>query len=943
MASGRMYLVDSHSLIFQGFHAISQMSSPDGLPTNAVFAFARDLLTLRQDNPEYLLCAFEAGPTFREEIYPPYKAHRPPMPDDLRLQIDIIREMLDAMCIPVVSRESFEADDIIATLARAGAERGLEVSIYSTDKDCRQLLNGHIRIVNLRKHKVLDRAGLMEEWGITPEQVVDLQALVGDPVDNIPGIPGVGIKTAAKLLQEYGNIDNILKCLDEGKLDGSLSRRNLADKIRMHRDKLLLSRSLARLRTDVPLEFDWEGWKLRDWDGPRLLKLFERLGFRRFADEVRKTLSAPPSSHTLFADWDKESEADPKPRNDGRLHPDQWQACYRLVQTADQFAEFFQILKTQKRLAVDLETTHLQPRQADIVGYAFCWSPGEAWYLPVQGPPGETVLDPETTRNALKDIFENPNIEKINQNIKYDWVVLRQQGVELSGVVGDPMLADYLLHAGDRIHRLDDLSLRYLNHRMIPIAALIGKGKKQISMAEVPLPKIAEYAGEDADVAWRLTALLEAELQKAHLDKLYAELEIPLIEVLADLEFNGVRVDTGLLKKLSAQMAQQLQELEKEIYELAGQEFNIASPQQLRRVLFDDLKLPKQRRTSITGEASTGQETLERLAALGHVLPAKILEHRQIAKLKSTYVDALPALIHPRTGRIHASFNQTVTATGRLSSSDPNLQNIPIRTELGRQIRQAFIPEEGYVLLTADYSQIELRMLAHFSEDPELCRAFAEDRDIHSSVAAQIFGVAEEDVTAEMRRVAKTVNFGVIYGMSAFGLAQRLGIDKEEAARFIDMYFGRYARVLDYQTRLLDDCRKNRYVTTILGRRREISGIRAKSSYQQRNQPEREAINMQIQGSAADLIKLAMLHIYRRLREEKQPARMLLTVHDELVFEVHPDQLEAVASLVDEEMTGAMELRVPLKVDLAAGPNWLDVEEIHVGTCSGGTAKQGTG
>jgi DNA polymerase-1 len=498
------------------------------------------------------------------------------------------------------------------------------------------------------------------------------------------------------------------------------------------------------------------------------------------------------------------------------------------------------------------------------------------------------------------------------------------------------MLADYLLHAGERSHNLADLASRYLNHQVIPITDLIGKrGKNQLRLDQVTTTRVAEYSGEDAELAWRLSELLESKIGEAGLSQLYQELEVPLIEVLAELEFNGIRLDLPRLRRLSEEMTQQLAGIEQEIYQLAGHPFNIASPKQLRTVLFQELRLPTQRKTGISGEASTDQNTLERLAALGHALPKKILEYRQIAKLKGTYVDALPDLINPATGRIHASFNQTVTATGRLSSSDPNLQNIPVRREQGRQIRQAFLPAPGWRLLTADYSQIELRLLAHFCGDAALRQAFAEDGDIHTSVAAQIFGVPEREVTADMRRMAKTVNFGVLYGMSAHGLAARLSIPREEAARFIDAYFARYPKVQQYQAKLLESCRRHGYVSTILGRRREITGIRFDSTYQQRNQPEREAINMEIQGSAADLIKMAMLNIYRRLRRERLQARMLLQIHDELVFEVPPEEEDRLVSLVCEEMTTPLEkalrLEVPLAVAVGVGPNWLDVEEVTSG------------
>jgi DNA polymerase-1 len=618
-----------------------------------------------------------------------------------------------------------------------------------------------------------------------------------------------------------------------------------------------------------------------------------------------------------------------------------WFQEYHLVDTAEKFEEFFRQLKKQKRFAFDLETTSLRPLEAEIVGIAFSWRPGEAWYLALRGPEGSALLDSAPTLERLRPIFADPNIAKLNQNIKYDLLVLRGRGVEVHGVSGDPMVADYLLHAGERTHNLEELARRYLNHPMVPIEDLIGKKSKkqpQLRMDQVAVDRVAAYAGEDADAAWRLCLHLESRLEGPPLRTLYDELEIPLIEVLAELEYNGIRLDKKLLKRVGDDMGRRLEQIEKEIYVLAGRPFNIGSLPQLRKVLFEELKLPIQGKTGVTGAPSTDQETLEKLAALGlpgSELPRKILEQRQTAKLKSTYVDALPEMVNPATGRVHASFNQTVAATGRLSSSDPNLQNIPVRSEQGREIRQAFLPEEGWRLLTADYSQIELRLLAHFTDDEALQRAFAEDHDVHSLVAAQIFGVEEGLVTPEMRRMAKTVNFGVIYGMSGHGLAVRLGISRDEANRFIEAYFARYPKVLDYQAKLLEECMRTGYVSTILGRRRAIAGVRSKSTYQQRNQPEREAINMEIQGSAADLIKLAMLHIHQRLRRDGLRSRMLMQIHDELVFEAPPGELKQLAALVKEEMTTPLEkelsLRTPLKVELAAGPNWLDVEEIVEG------------
>jgi len=963
-----LFLVDAHSLIFQVFHAIPEMSSASGLPTNALFGFTRDMLYLRTEKkPDYLVCAFDLpGPTFRSDLYADYKAHREAPPVDLVSQIPLIHEMLSALRIPELSVPGYEADDILATLARAGARRDLNVFVCTNDKDCRQLIDGRVQLFNLRKHAIFGRDELAADWSISPEQVVDFQALVGDSVDNVPGVPGIGPKTAAKLLQEYGTLDKLLEAAAQlanagpaAKKEGSLTPR-LAQTIAGAGDKVALSRRLVRLADDMTLPLDWDAWRLQDPDVPRLLALFKEWGFRSFADQVRNAFALHSSkkgsgvvSAALAA---VEHQRDGSRRNDSRplfaARPVQrglfdeepsgadepvvventhtsWEAAYHLVDTPEKFAAFLDQFEKQKLIALDLETTSLEPRRAEPVGIAVSWQPGQAWYLALRGPAGSDLLDPAQTMQRLRPVLEDAAITKVNQNIKYDLLVLREQGIHLAGVSGDPMIADYLLHAGERSHGLDELAGRYLNYKVTPIDDLIGKGKKQLCMDQVPTDKVAAYSGEDADVAFRLHALLEPQLAPCGLAGLYAELEIPLVEVLAELEFNGIRLDVELLGSLSVDMEKQLAQMEREIHGLAGREFNIASPKQLREVLFDDLKLPTRRRTGITGEASTDQETLEKLAALGHELPKKIIEHRHIAKLKGTYVDALPGLVNPKTGRVHASFNQTVAATGRLSSSDPNLQNIPVRTEQGRQIRQAFLPEAGWVLLTADYSQVELRLLAHFCGDEHLRRAFAEDQDIHSVVAAQVFGVDEKDVSADMRRMAKTVNFGIIYGMSDYGLAQRLGIPRDEAATFIKAYFARYPKVLDYQQELLSNCRRTGHVGTILGRRRAISGIRSNTTYQQRNQPEREAINMEIQGSAADLMKQAMLNIYRRLRLGRHQARMLLTVHDELVFEVSPAELKPVAELVEKEMTGALDLEVPLNVDVAAGPNWLDVAEVQ--------------
>jgi len=922
-APPRLVLVDAHGLIFQVYHAIRQpMTSPDGRPTNAVFGFTRDVFTIQDTlHPDYLVFAFDrAGPTFRSAISPDYKAHRDAPPDDLQLQFPMIDRLLEAFNVPVLARDEFEADDIIATLACAGRDRGFDVVIITADKDCRQLLGERVRMYSLRKEAFFDVESLRQDWGIRPDQVVDFQTLVGDPVDNVPGAPGVGPKTATKLLQQFGTLDELLQRI------GEVTPERIRKAIAENREKLMISRKLVTLSCDMPLELDWDAWKPRKYDAARLTAMFEELGFRSFAARARSegSKAAPPGE--LFADDEPEDTGD-FPFGANAPAAD-WAGDYKLVDTPAAFKPLVTVLRSKSRIAFDLETTGLDPLRADIVGIALGWQAGEAYYVPVRGPAGSKLLDEADVLAALKPVLEDPAVAKVNQNIKYDVLALRRHDIHVAGIAGDSMVADYLLRSGERSHNLDDLARRLLGHENIHIEDLIGKrGKSQLSMDQVPTAKVAEYAGEDVDVAWRLAELLEADLVKQGLKKLYDEVEIPLIGVLADVEARGIRLDVPFLARLSGDMEKQLAALEKDIHEIAGRPFNIASPKQLRDVLFDELKLPVQKKTTLSGASSTDQETLERLAPL-HPLPRKIVEYRQVAKLKGTYVDALPSLVNPYTGRLHTSFNQTVAATGRLSSSDPNLQNIPARTEQGRQIRQAFLPEAGWRLITADYSQIELRLLAHFSKDENLRAAFVAGKDIHASVAARIFGVPESKVTGEQRRVAKTVNFGVIYGMSSQGLSVRLGIDRETAAQFIADYFAGFPAVQQYQAKLLTECHRVGYVASILGRRRMISGVRSRTTYKGLNQPEREAVNMEIQASAADMIKVAMLGVHRRIREEKRQSRLLLTVHDELVFEAPPDEVSVVARIAREEMIGALPLDVPVEVDVSSGPNWLEVEEV---------------
>jgi DNA polymerase-1 len=890
-----LFILDAFSLIYQVFHAIPLMTGPAGQPTHAVFGIIRDLLNLLRDRkPDYLAAAFDGpGPVFRSEIFAEYKAQRAAMPEELVPQIPVIRRAFEGFRVPVLLKEGLEADDLIATLAKQAAARGLDVFICTADKDARQLLNDQIRILNLRTQKVLDVDALKADWGVTPAQVVDLLALTGDTSDNVPGVPGIGLKTGAKLLEEFGTLDALLAGVD--KVSGAKRKENL----REFADVARRARQLIVLRDDVELDLDWDALRTQTPDAKALKALCIECGFHRFLAELPPDEKAPPPP---------------------------WKDDYRCVDTPEALAAFVAELERQPKFCLDTETTSSEPLRADLVGLSFSWEEGVGYYLPVRGPVWNKQLDPTTTLEALRPALTHAETEKVGQNLKYDMLVLKRAGIEIGGPITDTMVLSYLLESGERNHDLDLLSERLLDHKMVPISDLIGKGKAETTMDRVDVAKVSYYACEDADATWRLEAILAPKVREEGLWNLYAELERPLIAVLAGMECAGIKVDVPLLNRLSAEFGERLSAIENEIYQLAGRPFNIGSGPQLRQILFDELKLRSLQKTP-GGEASTSQEVLEELAAK-HPLPRLLIQHRQLAKLKSTYLDALPALVHPGDGRIHASFNQGVAATGRLSSSDPNLQNIPVRTEDGRQIRQAFIPDDaGWSLLTADYSQIELRILAHYSGDPALGRAFAEDHDIHSVVAAKIFNVPESDVDSSMRRVAKTVNFGVIYGLSPFGLASRLGISQANASAFIEAYFQEYAGVDAFISRTLEGARAAGRVETILGRRRPINGIKRTTGHN-RNLAERTAINTVIQGSAADLIKRAMLAVDRRIREEKLQARMLLQIHDELVFEAPAAEIPALTHLVRDAMTTALDLSVPLKVDLASGANWLDVETV---------------
>lgn len=939
-----VYLVDAYSLIFQVFHALPEMTSPSGQPVAAVHGFTRDLVDLlEKKKPDYLFCAFDvAGITFRDELYPEYKAGRQEMPADLQLQVPPIRRMLEALGIPVLELPGYEADDVLATVARRAERAGFDCYLVTGDKDCRQLITEQVKMYNIRKDQVFDAAALQADWGIRPDQVVDFQALVGDSVDNVPGIPLIGPKIASELLGKYETLEGVLDHASE--VSGDKRRANLL----AGREMALMCRRLVRLVDDVPLEFDWEAGRIDRVNIETVEQLCREFGFRRLADRVRGLARAGeprpvPFGSVTDAGTNTEpgipspatdhgrrtTDQEPRTKNQGPRTTDDRpaDADYRTVATAQDLDDLVRELSQQKRISIDTETTSTNPRWAEIVGYSFSWRPGLAFYIPVRAPAGEPQLDPVSVRDALRPVLENPDIEKIGQNLKYDIVVLRSAGLHVRGASFDTMVADYLLDPGERNHSLDDLAKRYLGHTTIKIKELIGSGKSQKRMDQVPVPLITAYAAEDADIPVRLAEILQSRLDEEGLGILFRDLEMPLIAVLAEMEFNGIRLDVGKLEELGKRFGIRMNELEGEIYELAGRTFNIDSRQQLGKILFEELRLPGGKKTK-TG-LSTDVGVLEGLATQ-HPLPAKIIEYRQYAKLQSTYADALIGLVHPQTGRVHTSFKQDVAATGRLSSTEPNLQNIPVRTNEGREIRAAFIAgESGWKLLTADYSQIELRVLAHFSGDQALQGAFAADEDIHALVASEVYEVPLQEVTRELRRGAKAVNFGVIYGQSSFGLAKSLGIDQDQAAKFIDSYFARYPGVNDFIKRTLAECRKKGYVNTVLGRRRTVQGVRDLSSLgdsRQRTLPERIAINTVIQGSAADLIKKAMIHVHTRMQRDRFRARLLLQIHDELVFEAPCEEIESLAALARQEMESVERLSVPLKVDVKVGDNWADCE-----------------
>jgi DNA polymerase-1 len=882
-----LYLIDATATIHRAYHAIRGLSTSTGLPTNAVFGFTRMLIKLLHDwSPEYIALCFDSKEkTFRHEMYSDYKANRPPMPEDMRVQLPYIREIVEGFRLPVIELPGFEADDLIGTLAARAEKAGFPVVMITGDKDFVQLVTEKVSIWDPMKDKVTDLE-TVRQTGLEPPQIIDMMGFSGDSSDNIPGVPGIGPKTALSLIQTFGSMALVYERID------AVASKSVRQKLLDHKDQAFLSRSLATISTDVPLSVQLEDFRISPPDTALLANLFKTLEFRQLQQEY-------PVSSDL-----------------SRKH-------YAAVFTQEELNQLLSNLSGARILSLDTETTSEDPMKAELVGLSFSTIADHAFYIPVGHvyPNAPTQLDIDLVLNAIKPILENPEIPKLGQNIKYDAIVLARYGISLHGIIFDDMVASYLINPSLRAHSLDQIAMDHLNHKTITFQEVTGKGA-HAGFRTVPIESAIPYACEDADIALMAKEVLVPKLEALGLMDLLEQVEIPLINVLTRMEMRGVCVDCDRLRLLSKSFESQLSDIETRIYAAAGETFNIQSHQQLGQILFEKLKLPTQKKTKKKTGYSTDVEVLTDLA-VHHELPDLVLRHRTLAKLKSTYTDALLDLVHPKTGRIHTSYNQTVTATGRLSSSDPNLQNIPIRSEEGRQIRSAFIPQEGWIMVSADYSQIELRILAHCSEDPLLIDAFIRDEDIHSRTASEVFGGLPGMMTPELRRQAKIINFGILYGMGAFSLARELGISQKMAKAYIDQYFKRYRCVREYTEHTIASARQLQKTSTLLGRIRLLPDINSQNS-NIRSFAERIAVNTPIQGTAADLIKLAMIRVETDFSAKGFQAAMLMTVHDELVFEVPDSELEAVTTRIREIMEGVWQLKVPLKVNIASGKNWAE-------------------
>lgn len=938
----RLFLIDAYAIIYRSYYAFIKQPriNSKGENTSAIFGFVNTLEELiHRENPSHLAVCFDPkGPTFRHEAYDQYKAQREETPEVIQWSVPFIKSIVNAYNIPIIEVSGFEADDVIGTLSGLGEKEGFDVYMMTPDKDYGQLVTNHVWMYKPKygsnDFEILGPKEIMDKYSLTdPKQMIDLLGLMGDSSDNIPGCPGIGEVTAKKLIQEFGSIDNLLEGYHS--LKGKLK-----EKIENNLDLISFSRFLATIRTDVPLTFDEASLTRQPISLDKLKELFDRLEFRALIQRVEKNTTIPiplkktGTAHSQQVLWDEPNlfnqsenvvetvvnlpEGTEEKKDSILKDINSVPHTYQIIDNEADISNFCQLLTEQKKVCLDTETTGLNPLTCELVGMSFCWEKGKAWYIPLNAVKEKT----EAALLHLRPFFEDPNKRIIGQNIKFDLLVLKKYGVQIKGELFDTMIAHYLLQP-ELKHGMDYLAEIYLSYKTIHIDELIGsKGKQQLNMKDVPIEKIGPYAAEDADITYQLYEVLEPELKKNGLEYLGNEIEMPLVKVLAEMEFQGVSIDTESLKQASVSMTSTLAELEKEIQVLAGKPFNVNSPKQIGEILFETLGIDSKAKKTKTGQYSTSEDVLENLKGK-HPIVEKILEQRGLKKLLSTYIDALPALINPSTHKIHTSFNQAITATGRLSSSNPNLQNIPIRDAVGRDIRKAFSCKPDEYFLSADYSQIELRLMAHLSKDETMIEAFKEDQDIHAATAAKIYNIGLEEVTSDMRRKAKTANFGIIYGISVFGLAERMGVSRNEAKQLIDGYFNTYPGVKRYMEDVVIDAKKNGWVETLYHRKRYLPDINSHNAVV-RGYAERNAINAPIQGTAADIIKIAMVRIYRALEQEGLRSKMILQVHDELNFIVPKDELETMLLLVRKEMEMAAELMVPLKADIGYGANWLE-------------------
>ena len=932
IAANPLVLVDGSSYLYRAFHAFPPLTNASGEPTGAMYGVLNMLKSLiSQVQPTHIAVVFDAkGKTFRDEMFEQYKSHRPPMPDDLRKQIQPLHDMIRALGIPLLVVEGVEADDVIGTLALQASRLGKKVLISTGDKDMAQLVDDNIMLINTMNNSLLDREGVIEKYGIPPELIIDYLALMGDSADNIPGVAGVGEKTALGLLQGIGSMAEIYANLEKVAELPIRGAKKLGEKLLAEKNNADLSYTLATIKTDVELNVTTDELLLGESQNDQLIEYFARYEFKRWlnevmngSDSITQTTDQPVKMNQYQATSPAQNSVENSAvENTPKIQIDRTK--YETLLTQADLTRWIEKLNEAKLIAVDTETDSLDYMSANLVGISFALENGEAAYLPLQLDylDAPKTLEKSTALAAIKPILENPDIHKIGQNIKFDESIFARHGIELQGVEFDTMLLSYTLNSTGR-HNMDDLAKRYLGHETIEFESIAGKGKGQLTFNQIPLEQATEYAAEDADVTMKLQQVLWLKLQEEPtLVELYKTMELPLLHVLSRMERTGVLIDSDALFIQSNEIATRLTALEEQAYELAGQPFNLASTKQLQEILFDKLGLPVLQKTP-KGAPSTNEEVLEELA-YSHELPKILVEHRGLSKLKSTYTDKLPQMVNSQTGRVHTSYHQAVTATGRLSSSDPNLQNIPIRNEEGRRIRQAFIAREGYSIVAADYSQIELRIMAHLSGDQGLINAFSQGKDIHRSTAAEIFGVSLDEVTSEQRRNAKAINFGLIYGMSAFGLSRQLGISRPDAQKYMDLYFQRYPGVQQFMTTIREKAKAQGYVETLFGRRLYLPDINS-SNAMRRKGAERVAINAPMQGTAADIIKRAMIKLDEVIRHDPD-IEMIMQVHDELVFEVRSEKVEFFCEQIKQHMEAAAELVVPLIVEVGVGQNW---DEAH--------------